>query len=187
MLPDPGALKLVVDFLVRNNVPYMVIGGLANSVWGEVRLTRDADFKVSIGDQTLEEFRVLVSRYFPERQTGIPAQLQSAHIIHIWARPGVPVDLLVSIFDYERDAIERALDMTIEGVAVRVCTAEDLIIHKVVANREQDWIDIERVLVRQRSKLDQAYVLNWLTQFSEALEAPDLLIRYRQLRDRYDL
>jgi len=186
MLPNPDAVRAVVGFLVEQNVPYMVIGGMANAVWGEVRATRDADFKISIGERSLNEFRNLVLSRFPERQTGIPAHLQSGHVIHIWAMPEAAVDLLVSIFDYERQAIDRAIEKTIEGVPVQVCTAEDFVIHKVVANREHDWIDVERVLMRQRAKLDQKYIQDWLRQFAEGLEMPELLTRYQQLQAKYD-
>jgi predicted nucleotidyltransferase len=186
MLPNPDAIRAVVGFLINQNVPYMVIGGMANAVWGEVRATRDADFKISIGEHSLSEFRDLVLGRFPERQTGVPPHLQSRHVIHIWAMPGVAVDLLVGIFDYERQAIDRASEMTVEGVRVRMCTAEDLIVHKVVANRAQDWIDVERVLMRQKSKLDQKYILGWIQQFAEGLDNPELLRRYRQLQAQYD-
>jgi predicted nucleotidyltransferase len=107
-------------------------------------------------------------------------------VIHIWAMPGAAVDLLVSIFDYERQAIERAISMTIEGVSVQVCSAEDFVIHKGVANRVQDWIDVERVLIRQKSKLDQKYILSWIKQFAEGLDNPEILTRYRQLQTQYD-
>jgi len=186
MLPNPDALRAVADFLAEHNIPYMVIGGLANSVWGEVRATRDADFKISLGDRSLSEFRELVRQRFQERQTNIPAHLQSAHVIHIWAMPGAAVDLLVSVFDYERQAIERAIPLTIEGIAVPVCSAEDFVIHKGVANRVQDWIDVERVLIRQKSKLDQKYILSWIKQFAEGLDNPEILTRYRQLQTQYD-
>jgi len=186
MLPNPDAVRAVVGFLAEQNVPYMIIGGMANAVWGEVRATRDADFKISIGERSLSEFRNLVLSRFPERQTGIPAHLQSGHVIHIWAMPEAAVDLLVSIFDYERQAIDRAIETTIEEVRVQVCTAEDFVIHKVVANREQDWIDVERVLMRQRAKLDQKYIQDWLRQFAEGLEMPELLTRYQQLQAKYD-
>jgi len=89
--------------------------------------------------------------------------------------------LLVGIFDYERQAIERAVETDIEGVPTRVCTAEDLVIHKVIADRAQDWIDIEGVLMRQRGKLDINYIRDWLTQFAEALEKPELLTRLNNL------
>jgi len=185
MLVNPEALARIVNFLVEHHISYMVIGGLANAVWGEVRTTRDADFKVSI-DMPVSEFRRLVFQHFQERQTGIPPHLQSAHVIHLWATPDSAVDLLVSIFDYERQAIARAIETTIEGVRARVCTAEDLIIHKAVANRPIDWLDIERILIRQRGKLDQEYIMSWVQQFAEGLDSPEILAHYKQLRARYD-
>lgn len=185
MLVNPEALRRVIKFLEEYKIPYMVIGGLAVSIWGEPRLTHDADFKVSI-DMPLIEFHKLVLEHFQERPTSIPQPKRSPHIFHIWAMPEVAVDLLVSLFDYEREAITRAVEMTIEGVPLQVCKAEDFIIHKVIANREYDWLDIERVLIRQKSKLDQSYILNWLQQFSDALENPEMLARYKKLRAQYD-
>jgi len=184
-LIEPEALKRVIEFLENNKIPYMVIGGLAISVWGEPRVTHDADFKVSL-DMPLLEFRKMFFEQFQERPTKIPKQVLSPYVLRIWALPEVAVDLLVSVFDYEKQAIKRAKKATIEGVPTRVCRAEDLIIHKVVANREYDWLDVERVLIRQKSKLDQAYILNWLGQFSEALENPEMLARYKKLRAQYD-
>ncbi len=183
MLVNPEALRVVVDFLNQHRIPHMVIGGLANAVWGEVRMTRDADFKVST-DMLPSEFRHLVLGRFPERQTGLPQHLRSSFVIHIWAMPDVAVDLLMSVFDYERQAIARAVDATIEGIPARVCTAEDLIIHKAIANRTQDWMDIEGVLLRQGNKLNLVYLRDWLAQFAEALENPELLTRFNDLYDR---
>jgi predicted nucleotidyltransferase len=180
MIINPQALQIVVDFLTEHHIPYMVIGGLANAIWGETRATRDADFKVSV-DMSLAEFRKLVFEHFRERHTNIPPHLQSTQILHIWATPNTTVDLLVSIFDYERQAIDRAVEMDIEGVPARVCTAEDLIIHKAIADRGKDWIDIEGILMRQRGKLDLKYIRDWLTQFAEALEKPELVTRFDNL------
>jgi predicted nucleotidyltransferase len=180
MIITPQALQIVVDFLTQHRIPYMTIGGLANAIWGETRATRDADFKVSV-DMPISEFRKSVYERFPERPTNIPPHLQSAYIVHIWAMPNIAVDLLVSIFDYERQAIERAVETDIEGVPTRVCTAEDLVIHKAVADRAKDWIDIEGVLMRQRGKLDINYIRDWLTQFAAALEKPELLTRFNNL------
>jgi hypothetical protein len=59
---------------------------------------------------------------------------------------------------------------------------EDLIIHKAIAAREKDWIDIEGILARQRGRLDQEHILNWLDQFAQALDRPDIVTRYQGLR-----
>jgi predicted nucleotidyltransferase len=102
-------------------------------------------------------------------------------VIHFWASPEVAADILVSIFDYEKEAINRAVNAEILGVPVRVCTAEDFIIHKAVANRWKDWDDIEKIIIRQRGKLDVEYIRDWLSQFAEALETPEILSRFEEL------
>ena len=180
MLPNPKAFESVIDFLNKNHIPYMVIGGMANSIWGRVRATHDADFKVGI-DMPLADFRRMVLEHFPARQTNIPAQKLSPHIVHIWATPDVPADLLVCIFDYERQAIDRATEMILDGVPARVCTAEDLLIHKVVASRGNDWRDVEGILIRQKNNLDMKYVRHWLKEFAEGLENPELLAHFEKL------
>jgi hypothetical protein len=67
------------------------------------------------------------------------------------------------------------------GIPVRVCTAEDFIIHKTIANRGKDWGDVEGILIRQRGKLDIDYIRNWLSQIAEALETPEILSRFDEL------
>lgn len=180
MFDNPQSIQRVVDFLNEHHIPYMLIGGLAVSIWGEPRITLDADFKVSI-DMPLAEFRKLVFEHFSERPTSFPPHKKSHHILHIWESPGVAVDLLISIFDYEKEAINRAVEMDVMGIPARVCTAEDFIIHKVTANRLKDWLDVEKILIRQQGKLDVKYIRNWLRQFAEALESPEMLKRFDEL------
>jgi predicted nucleotidyltransferase len=160
MFNNPDSMQRVIDFLIGRNIPYKVIGGVAISIWGEMRVTHDVDFKVSV-DMLLAGFRKLVLEYFPARPTNIPPHKLSPYVIHIWGMPDVAVDLLVSIFDYEKQAIERAKQFEIEGVSARVCTAEDLIIHKAIANRDKDWMDVEGILIRQCDKLNIKYIREW--------------------------
>ncbi len=61
---------------------------------------------------------------------------------------------------------------------------EDLIIQKVTAGRSKDWMDVEALLLRQRGKLDKSDITNWLSQFAEALEKPEMLIEYRRLVEK---
>ncbi len=84
----------------------------------------------------------------------------------------------VSRFTYDIDI------KLLDELQVWVCTAEDLIIQKVVASREKDWPDVEALLIEQWHTLDQSYVEDWLSQFSDALETPELLSRYLSLRGK---
>ncbi|MCH7679276.1 hypothetical protein IID10_07905 [candidate division KSB1 bacterium] len=70
------------------------------------------------------------------------------------------------------------------GIKAWVCSAEDLIIQKAVAGRGRDWPDIEALLIEQRKKMDDAYIEDWLTQFAEILEKPDILEEYKQFQKK---
>ena len=180
MFNSPSSMQDVMRFLERYKIPYMLIGGLTLSVWGEMRITHDVDFKVSI-DMPLAEFRKLVLDHFPERPSKIPGHKKSAHVVHIWASPDIAADILVSIFDYERQAIQRAVVADIMGIPARVCTAEDLVIHKSIANRDKDWLDVSSILERQKDNFDMKYLRKWLKEFAEALENPEILSRFEKL------
>jgi predicted nucleotidyltransferase len=76
-----------------------------------------------------------------------------------------------------RRAVECAIG---ENVAVKICSAEDLIIHKAVAGRPKDLDDIESIIIRMAKKLDDDYILYWLDQFAEQLEMPEIIDRFKK-------
>jgi predicted nucleotidyltransferase len=178
MLFRVDELRQVDAFLRAHGISYAVIGGIANAVRGEPRATHDADLKVLVKGMTISQFRALVeARFKPYRRPWL-GRAESALIISIEVAPDMVVDMLVAVLPYEEQAIRRAELIEIEGLLLSICTAEDLIIHKAIADRPKDWLDIEKILLRQRSKLDVAYIRDWLTQFAEALEKPELLTRF---------
>jgi len=178
------ALREVKEFLDQHHIRHLVIGGVANAVWGRPRATRDADFKVLIGERTIGEFVTLVGTRFQFRVSDPAAFARQTYVVPIYASNHIPVDLGLGFLPYEEQAAERAIVIEYQGVTFSTCTAEDLIIHKAISERERDWADIEGVLVRQGDRLDQAYIMHWLTQFAQVLERPELLQRYQDLREK---
>ncbi|MGQ9586089.1 MAG: nucleotidyltransferase [Anaerolineae bacterium] len=160
------------------------MGGIANAVWGRPRATRDVDFKILLGERTTADLVALIASHFRLRVSNPATFARQTHVVPIYAGNGVPIDLAIGLLPYEEQAIERAIDVEFGDIQFPVCTAEDLIIHKAISEREKDWADIEGVLVRQGNRLNQEYVESWLTQFAEALERPQLLQRYEQLRQK---
>jgi hypothetical protein len=175
------ALRQVDAFLKGYGIPYVVIGGIANAVRGEPRATHDADLKVLVQGMTIAEFKALAeARFRPYRRPWL-GRTESALIISLEAAPDMIVDMLVAVLPYEEQAIRRAEMIEVEGLALPVCTAEDLVIHKAIADRPKDWLDIEKILLRQGDKLDVKYVRSWLIQFADALEKPDLVAQFNRL------
>jgi len=100
-------------------------------------------------------------------------------MILLTAGNNVDVDISLALPGYEDDLLERAVEFAPEaGKAIRLCTAEDLIIHKTVAGRPQDLADVQSIVFRQAEKLDVAYIRKWLRQFAEIMEQPELPERF---------
>lgn len=75
--------------------------------------------------------------------------------------------------------MKRSVDCKIgKGCIIKICSAEDLIIHKAVAGRAQDIADIESIILRQGNKLDISYIRKWLQEFSNLLETNEVIDRF---------
>jgi hypothetical protein len=78
---------------------------------------------------------------------------------------------MFSFSDYDRDAIARAIEVHWEDVRVRFASAEDLVIHKIVAGRPRDMEDARSVLLKN-PQLDRRLGRTELTRLQEAVERP---------------
>lgn len=181
MEPQLAALREIEAFLDAHSFKYVVIGGIANAIWGRPRFTHDVDFKVLLGERPLTELVTLIVAHFQFRVSEPESFARRTYVLPIYATNQIPVDLGVGFFPYEELAVDRAVVVAYQDITFPVCTAEDLIIHKAISERAKDWEDIEGVLIRQSPALDQAYILEWLEQFAQALERPELIARYQQL------
>jgi hypothetical protein len=82
---------------------------------------------------------------------------------------------------YEEDVMSRTGVYDLEpGKRVRICSAEDLVIHKAVAGRPQDVRDIEGVVYRQGDALDASYIRRWLSDFADVLADPEIRQRFER-------
>ncbi|MGH3544652.1 MAG: hypothetical protein ACRDPW_01770, partial [Mycobacteriales bacterium] len=82
-------------------------------------------------------------------------------------------------------AVERASPWRIsDGVSLQMCCAEDLVVHKVFAGRERDWLDVEGIILRQGSGLDRELVYRELLPLIELKGSNDETDRLKTLFDR---
>ena len=178
------ALAEIRTFLIQHGIRYVVIGGIANAIWGRPRGTLDADLKVLLGDMSIHAFVELLGSAFRFRVPDPLPFVRRTYVAPILASNDVGLDLVLGFLPYEVETVERAILVQYHGVAFSVCTAEDLIIHKAISERPKDWADIEGILARQASALDQPYIMRWLEEFSRALERPELIQQYQELLSR---
>ncbi len=169
------------QFLTERGIPYVIIGGIAVQRWGQPRLTRDVDLTILLPAGQEEPVLREILRAFPGR---VEDALQFAlvhRVLPVRVPGGSEADITLGLPGYEEGVVARAVDYDLgDGRVVRLCSAEDLIIHKAVAGRPQDLMDIEGIVARQRDRLDPAYLRRWLGEVSALLEDPEIAQRFER-------
>ncbi|MDD2774186.1 MAG: nucleotidyltransferase [Elusimicrobiales bacterium] len=162
--------KLATELDARK-IPYMVIGGQAVLLHGEPRLTKDIDITLGVDtDKSADILTLAADLGFRLLAENSEEFIQSTMVLPVEERTtGIRVDLIFSYSPYERQAITRAKQVTIAGAALRFISAEDLLIHKIVAGRPRDLEDAKGILLKNKN-LDEDYILHWLKDFSASLD-----------------
>ena len=170
-------LKRLAQGLEHAGVPYMVFGGQAVLLYGELRVTRDID--VALGVEPREAAPVLAMIGELGLQilvSDVEEFLRQTFVLPAMdPETGIRVDFVFSLSRYEREALRRAGRVAIDGVDVRFISVEDLIIQKVIAGRPRDLEDVKTVILKNPG-FDRDYVENWLQQFDQELDSQFLFV-----------
>jgi hypothetical protein len=163
-------------FFTGLDVKYAIIGGMAVQYWGESRFTQDIDLTVSAPLDDLEGFIQRVLDHFAPRIDDALDFAKRNRVVLVKAANDYPLDIALGLPGYEDEMLRRAVEYAIApGKVVSICSAEDLIIHKIVAGRAQDIRDVEGIVYRQLDGLDEDYIRRWLAEFSQLLGKLDLV------------
>jgi hypothetical protein len=157
-----SALPLVARALA--DVPYAFIGAMGRLVWGRPRTTGDLDVQVQADAAgwarlcvALAEAGFCLDRaYGPED----PASDVPDHARFV-SEDGFRLDVMLATTPFQREVVERGVEVVYKGIPIRVETVEDLLIYKLIAGRPKDWDDIEDVVegrVGAGLPIDWAYV-----------------------------
>jgi hypothetical protein len=156
--------------------PACLIGGLAVQRWGQPRATQDVDLTVlaPIGSEARLVDQILV-RLAPRTASARQFALDR-RVLLVTASNGVKVDMSLAALPFEHEVLDRATPWKhVSGVSLDTCSAEDLIIYKLIAARPQDLVDVTSIVRRQGNRLDVERVRHWGREFADLKEDPDLL------------
>lgn len=154
-VPLTEAAREVQSILVELGIEAVIIGGLAIFRWGEPRLTRDVDFTVLCpGDAEDFKIRAILARV--QGRIEDAGEFAKRHrVLLVSATNGIPIDIALGGLPYEARAVARGSTFQFApGFDLRTCSAEDLVIMKTFAGRDQDALDVKGILVRQGRNLD---------------------------------
>lgn len=184
-----NVLQLAVEVgsqLRQMGIAFSIIGGTAYQRWGEPRQTTDVDATLLVEfGRELDVVRHLLKTYSSRIENAESFALQN-RIVLLQSSQGIGIDLSLGGLPYESRLIERSsLWKVPRHGEIRTCSAEDLVVLKSFASRPQDWIDVEKVIIRQGASLDRALILEELKPLVELKEEPEILSRLASLLQKH--
>jgi len=176
LAPLLAVLADLIAWLTAEEVAGVVIGGLAASLLGRPRLTRDVDVLVLVDEGRWPGFCAAGAKYgfVPRRSNTLTFAQQNRVLLMRHEPSGIDADVVFGSLTFERETVTRAVLIDVGGVLVPLPCPEDLIILKAVAHRPQDLSDIEAILA-VHPQLHLKRVRRWVREFSEALSMPEIL------------
>ena len=172
LLAPISALQRLLERLGGRGV---ILGGLATGFHGKPRFTVDVDALVLASISAIPQVLLLA------KEEGIEPRIDNADAFarkhrvlllrHTSSR--VNIDISLGILPFEEETVERSIIHNIGTLSIRLPTPEDLIIMKAIAHRPKDLEDI-RTIAEKYPNLDKARIEEWVKQFAQALEQPDL-------------
>jgi len=173
------------EFCESRGWRFCFIGGIAVQRWGEPRFTADADLTLLTGFGGEEGYIDPLLSHFRGRRGDAREFALRHRVLLLEADNGTPLDVALGAVPFEENSIRRASPFAIGGGrTLTTCSAEDLLVHKLVANREKDWLDIEGVLARCWRRLDLALLRREVEPLLELRDDPEILARFDRLHQK---
>lgn len=127
---------------------FCFIGGLKLQRWGEPRETVDADLTLLTGFGGEEPFIQLLLQHFEGRIPDAAQFARERRVLLLRSRKGVGLDVALAALPFEELVVQRSSFFHYPpNIALRTCSAEDLVVLKAFAGRGQDWVDVEHIIV----------------------------------------
>lgn len=160
-------LLQIAKILDKLNIPYIVTGGMAVSVWGRPRSTADIDIVVELlpnNIHALAKELLMVDKDVYVSEDAMKEALQrKGEFNFIHPQSQLKVDFWVIKDAFNANEIKRAVSRDFEGYAVKFVSPEDLILSKLLWHKEsystKQLDDIASVLAV--SKVDLTYIKKW--------------------------
>lgn len=180
-----GALAAVTAAFDDAGVPAVVVGGVAVSLLGRPRFTRDIDALVDLDETRWPELLEAA------RRAGIVARIEGALEFASRSRvlllrhelSKIDIDVILGGLPFERAAVAAAQPSSIGDLVIPLPRVEDLMTMKAIAQRPQDLLDLEG-LIAAHPEADLAIVRRWVREFSVAATMPSLLEEFDRLVSR---
>ncbi len=148
---SPATFGDVFDALERNNVPYVVVSGVAVVLHGHLRPVFDLD--IVIGPTPEEQDRALQTLMHAGFFPSIPVPLHMLTVLRMFDQAEREIDLFVRYHIPFHELWASSEQRHIGAHVARVVSLEHLLRAKRITGREHDLMDVDALLALQPGRL----------------------------------
>jgi hypothetical protein len=177
LAPPAELLRALSAALGRLGAGWYVFGAQAVVYWGRPRLTEDVDVTVQLGRIPIARLvAALEEAGFTLRVEGTRAFIDKTRVLPLLhVATGWPLDIVIGGPGLEERFLDRAVAVEIApDVTIRMISAEDLVVTKVLAGRPKDIEDVRGILAAQNATFGVDAVRRTLGELEAALGVSDL-------------
>ncbi len=159
-------LKKIIQYFNTHDIPYMLSGSMAMSVYTLPRATRDFDFVVHLQPKDIESFVAHFSgEYYCDRDAVTEAVNHLSMFNVIDHASGFKADFVILKNDeYRRNEFLRRQKVKMAEMEVFVVSQEDLLISKLLWIQEfQSGIQQDDIIqLWETNTIDKKYIASWV-------------------------
>lgn len=186
MLIFPGwfaeALTNLIEVIEAFGAEWMLLGAVPVSHYGWPRATTDLDLAVAIDVSASDNAdKWMTSLGYAKLMGPLEISKKGIWLSKYQKQAGediIGIDIFFSVGEWQTKAIKRRIIAEIDGNRWWIPSLEDLILYKLIAFREKDFLDIEGILDKSLGKVDWVYLGPWIT-------ALDLKAKLVQIMETY--
>ncbi|MBS3134462.1 hypothetical protein J4214_04495 [Candidatus Woesearchaeota archaeon] len=153
-------LKLVTDYLNKDNIHYMIVGGITLGYYGNPRTTQDIDILLILEKNKMKNFvNFLEKNDFQVEEYEIKMALkEKSHFTVLDKNSIFRIDIKGIYNDFDRESFNRRRRINFRGFDICINTGEDAIISKLMFGSLRDLNDAKSIILRQNDNLDYDYI-----------------------------
>jgi hypothetical protein len=171
-MSQPELLAAITRVLEAADVPYMLTGSWASSVYGEPRSTHDVDLVIDVWLDAVQALRAAFdSSDYAFDDVAAANAVRTRGMFQLWHHAsGASVDFWVCADEpFAVASLERRRRLDVLGVPLYVIAPEDLVVQKLrwadmSGGSEKQMNDVRGVLDVQAGSLDVGHIDRWANE-----------------------
>ncbi len=178
-------IRSLVAVLKACKVAYVVIGGIAASIWGRPRMTLDADIVLVINKADITN---LVEKFYQHgflitsgSRPKMIARLKRLLPVKVRFSKRLSCDIRIASYSIDHEAIKRKKRIKLFNTSLSIATPEDVIVYKLVRFDDLDKADIKTIIHRQGKKIDFNYIKNSISKLSHEINDKQIVQNLREI------